>query len=440
MSRLIFSRRATQRALEALRGAIPEDARSDLVLRLNRPGRDRLSAVWEAAVLSAIAQSCAVAYEQPLDSGRRPDFKMLWSHCGHDFSIAGDVTTVSDQGLHDRNPRELLRAEMDRLVKKHGLKPTYFHENVRGRITGEWPDQRMTLCLPERADIATFARRRIEPFLREVRLSPEACHSLDIHDGEAQVSISYDPSRKYGGGGYTSYNVALSLTKNPIRAALDKKKGQLRGAPSDTIRIVFLCDAGCGAMRQSMNPGTTKSPEAICQEFLGSTSAIDLVVLITIDRVSPFQVRSPLRLDIKPVASQRSARNGRLNDQTLSALQSLLEAICKHLPHPVQDAQNAYLQCETPGYGLGGHGGYEMNRNMIRVSSRELLELLTKWEASKPQRYDRGETPVGSLATRAIADGRMIRSLQVIDGGVDIDDDYVEIKFGDPDAAISPFA
>lgn len=79
-----------------------------------------------------------------------------------------------------------------------------------------------------------------------------------------------------------------------------------------------------------------------------------------------------------------------------------------------------------------------MSPNRIRVSSRELLEHLVLWQCKDRIPVDRAREAVSGTAMTALQEGRLIKSVEVIDGG-DIDDDYVEIRFTDPDPAISPF-
>lgn len=72
MSRLIFSRRAIQQALDNLSTVVDPGAHGKLVTKLNSLNRERLSTVWEVAVLSAIASFTSLTHEAALPSGKRP--------------------------------------------------------------------------------------------------------------------------------------------------------------------------------------------------------------------------------------------------------------------------------------------------------------------------------------------------------------------------------
>jgi len=53
---VIFARRAIQRRLDAIRDLLDEKDIGQLVRRLNNPGRDRMAAMWEVVVFSALGR------------------------------------------------------------------------------------------------------------------------------------------------------------------------------------------------------------------------------------------------------------------------------------------------------------------------------------------------------------------------------------------------
>ena len=82
------------------------------------------------------------------------------------------------------------------------------------------------------------------------------------------------------------YDDATSLTKNPIFKALEKKAHQLRTAPSNAVRLVIACDAGCAPFRAWTAPRHYSAQE-IAADFLRQRlhNSIDLVLLATVDAV-----------------------------------------------------------------------------------------------------------------------------------------------------------
>jgi hypothetical protein len=114
---MIFTRRSLQRRLDELRATLGDAAVGGLAARLNRPGRDSLSAMWELVVLHGLARHGQVVSEQPLGSGRRPDVRFV----NGNISFTADITTVSDEGLDEANPYQALSEEIEIAKKRLGL-------------------------------------------------------------------------------------------------------------------------------------------------------------------------------------------------------------------------------------------------------------------------------------------------------------------------------
>lgn len=294
--------------------------------------------------------------------------------------------------------------------------------------------------------MAAMLKDVVEPFFRELAREPEQPASLPHKAPGIDFTIGYDPSQRFGGGGYPAYNLAYSKTKNPIHTALDKKADQLRHAPSDAIRLVVVCDGGCRPM-QDQRPGNGPSYAArdIAESFLGKTAAVDLVLLVTTERVNPSTMtrdhRLRLRLDL--LAPPLHVRQGRLSQSTLATVQSFLERSFTHLPTPMIDAENARIRGSRKDYGFGHHGGYQMSGDSIRISSRVLQELLAGQigfeRFAQLHGWDKG--PVSNHRSPfelALQRGDMFDSVSTIDGGDD-DDDWIEFHLRASDPAISPF-
>lgn len=117
---MIFARRALQLRLDELRLCLGDEAVSALAVRLNRPGKDRLAAMWEVVVLHSLSKQGNLRNELPLGSGRRPDVAFN----NDALVVTADITTVSDEGLDEKNPyrelSELIEATKNRLGLKIG--------------------------------------------------------------------------------------------------------------------------------------------------------------------------------------------------------------------------------------------------------------------------------------------------------------------------------
>lgn len=138
----------------------------------------------------------------------------------------------------------------------------------------------------------------------------------------------------------------------------------------------------------------------------------------------------------------------RESDQTRRPLAAVFENMLANLPKPVNSAANGALRASEPGYELGFHGGYSMHDNKIRVSAREMMEVLAGLRtfddngALKPK--ERGtqnieRSPVTSAFLREIAKGRLPAEIMVIPTNEDENDQWIEFEFDRSDAAVSEF-
>ena len=128
-----------------------------------------------------------------------------------------------------------------------------------------------------------------------------------------------------------------SLEDNPIFKALKEKEHQLRETPKGNLRVVFLCDGGCGPLRElnykdSLN--RVKSAKEIIRHFLSKGSKLDHVIVVVpqIDR----NYRFKRRVKKSWMFTQFSRCK---NDK--KSYQSNLETLFSYLPPPRYDSNNA---------------------------------------------------------------------------------------------------
>ena len=444
MTNLVFSRRALQKRLEALETVLTADVHEQLVARLENQGRDRLAAMWEAVILPALHEVSPLRHENPLADGSRPDFALTYTHGDAVFEIVGDITSVSHRGLHENNPVGHLWREVVRLARKYQLDPNHFRYDIKSRSDGEYGNSRTMLLLPSRKDLPALVKEHIEPFIRGLTREPASQASLPYSSPSVAFTLFYDQAQRFGGGAHASYNVPYSRTKTPIYTALRKKSDQLRHAPENSLRVVIVCDADCNALSRRRASNDSFSAVEIVAEFLRTTSAVDVVILVTTERVKPFD-RSDFSLRLRTeVVTSQVAPTSRLTSGAITAINTLFGAAILALPKPMTDARNAALRCEARDYGLGFRGGCTMSAKTIRISSRQTLELLagatSATEFDRRQGWDKSSAPNGpsNPFANALARGQMIESVAVIDGE-DHDDDWLEFRLGEPDPGISPF-
>jgi hypothetical protein len=413
---------------------LTHDQHRKLVADLTNPADRRVSATWETVLLHALSRIAAIEHEKVLPNGRKPDFALRYVHDQEPFTIVGDITSVSDKGLDENNPIADVVNEIRRVAGKYGIEANHLYTRAEGQKEGKWRDSRMVLLIPQRQRIPSFVKTYVEPFLRSICKDPVAPHEQTFLQEGAKFSVRYDPKQRYPGYGHPPYDAAYSRRKHPITVALREKRKQLSGAPADAIRLVFLCDGGCRAITASAISADTFTAGDVVQAALRQTSSIDVVVLLSIQRRDPFDLRiANFVLQAQVAWSERSPR---LTRTAIAAILDLFKKTVPVFPTPVLDGANAAIRSQIAGYSLGFHGGFEMTAQRIRISSRQVHELLagevTYEEFASSLGWARKRNPFA----KALNDGRMIGAVGVTSGG-DADDDWLEFLFGDPDPAIA---
>lgn len=445
MSNFVFSRRELQQSINRLATHLQQDQLASIVDRLNRFGNSRLPAMWELVMLDALSGDGVLRHEIPLPNGRRPDFELTVSLGeGDQIQIIGDVATVSDAGLDEQNPVNVLRTELYRLAAKAGLNPNHFGYDVRGGLVGPYGDGRMKLFLPPKGQLMMLMGKEVAPWISRLKAEPQQPDSFDYAAPEVGFSLTYDPTQRYAKGGHLSYDVAASRDKNPLFKALKGKIEQLKGVPPTALRLVIACDGGSALLRKSplmRSPGTFSARE-VAEDFLRKNSSIDAVLLATIEEQR--QVLDPTttyRMKYDLVVAPSHARSQRMTPLAIAALETVLRKTVQRIPRPTQSAYNAAARCRLSGCGPDMIGGYKMNDRNISLSSRALQRLLageiTSNEFIAAHGWNDKHGPSNPFA-RAARSGQMITKIE-IEGVVDKDDDWLTFSFGPPDPSAAPF-
>ena len=433
---MIFTRRALQRRLNELRATLEAAAVDDLAARLNRHGRDRMAAMWEVVVLHALSLRGALANEEPLPSGRRPDIQFD----SGGIAFTADVTCVSDEGLDDANPYQELSQEIEAAKTRLGMPIGGVDLRVGAKTEKVKGGERRSLRLPPRKRIREFVRNEIVPRLREQMKAGETVFRIVIEDDDVSIALSIDPARgHHSSGGYAAYDVPASLTKNPLWNALRKKADQLQGATGMTGIIVG--NGGCASLRDLSRTRRDIGPGDISAELLRQCTSIDFVLLLTISEEPwSFARIGPPKRWVEPLLIMRDPAGA-------VPLEALFRDALADLPYPDLMPQNAALRAREDDYDLGHHGGYGMGGGKLRIGSREFTEILAglrtirddgaKYVGSRPVR-DRRPNMFEAAVLRNIQSGRLPKAITVVKTGEDDDDDWIEIEFGDADPAISP--
>lgn len=445
MTNFVFSRRAIQAQINMLTLVLESSQLASLVKRLNARDESRLHAMWEVVILSALSKAGRLRHEQALSNGRCPDINWeIEKRDGSSLTIIGDITTISDDGLEDQNPFKFISKEIFRLSSKFGLKPGNFWIQARGKTLGKPQKSKMRLLLPEKANLNTFIKNELEPWIYRVKQDSSAKSEFKITNDSINLKIIYDPNWKNGGGSYTSYTVATSKIINPLFSALKGKVKQLNCAPDNAIRIIFACDGGCDVIRRGANGKShyTFSSREIAEDFLRQNSSIDFVLLCTIsEHHHPFGLPTKYHMSYELVHAPSSFRSDRVTTESIDTLAEALNAALPSIPQPLRPAYHSASLLKQAGVGHDRLGGYSMQGDKITISSRGLIRLLSGEisveEFNEAHRWNDSDIQQNPFA-RYLYSGLMISNIEV-EHGNDQDDDQITFTIDKWDPANSPF-
>ena len=435
---MIFARRALQSRLDALRQVLAGVVVDELARRFNRPGKDRLAAMWEVVVLHGLSRHGTIQNEEPLPSGRRPDVRLE----DRQLHFTADITTVSDEGLDAANPFSELIDLIEKQKSKLKLPIGGLDLKVKPKKVETKRGVRTVLRLPPRNQLETFVATEIIPRLREQIAAGRTILQIEFEDDKVGLTLTIDPSKApISSGNFAAYDIPTIKDLNPVYSALKAKADQLRGAKG--LTGVIVGDGDCAALADRR--GLTRAritPQAIADEFLRQYSSVDFVLYLTIEekRHGWMSATPPERL-VRPLLVVRTGCAAKVQ------LEALFTSLISEIPKPVQMPVNGAMRAREPGYQLGHYGGYSMTGNKIQMSAREFVETLAgirtladngakNIEASRkmPPEHSR----LQSVFLRQLKEGRLPSAITVIKTDSDDSDDWIEFEFGDPDPAISP--
>jgi hypothetical protein len=285
----VFSRRAIQRCIDELRDVLSNGQLEGLVKRLNRVGHHRFAASWEACLLHSLSRVGAILHEVSVPGGSKPDISFTYPG-ENAIGFIADVTAISDEGLHSRNPVQDLSQELVGLARTVGLDPNHLRYEVRGQHEGPYGYQKTKLRLPPQAELPGFLNARILPFLESIRDNRMSQHQITIDEHDISFTISYDVSQRFMGGGYPAYDVALSHKKNPLWSRLVKKANKLNGASSIAQTGIIACDAGCALFHWTAAFGPFTVTDII-RQFFTEHPEVSFVLLLSVKDASPSGAR-----------------------------------------------------------------------------------------------------------------------------------------------------
>lgn len=275
-------------------------------------------------------------------------------------------------------------------------------------------------------------------FIETVKKTPndQRNHHVRHLSPPTDITIQYQPGKAWGVGGtsYGSYTDTTVKDDNPLFNRLKAKAAQLRKSGYEGLRGIIVCDRGSRIFTEMSNWSTFTMLEVV-NDFFSKNSSVAFVVTIGIKTdSSAFGGRFHYRFEPKLFVRDP-------NEAWVAGLDSLLERVVSSLPPIYQTPQNAMSSLmwnQSPKRRRPFLGGSMLKGNEIRISTRELLDLLAgKLDQklfAKNHEMSRGK----NIFSLYEAQGKMIKKAYVENRPED-DDDWVILEFAAGDPAVSDF-
>lgn len=468
----IFSRRAIQRCIDENASFLTTEQIDRHVKLLNQCDRASIATEWEVILLRAFSNIGNLVHEGIFKGSSKPDLHMTglrrelvdiadnkgpqenFEQQEHTLSnrdmntppsqsyeqeFIADITVVSDKMIEMDNPYDYFRDEFGRQAHKKKLTLGGFDFQVGGEATGkDYSNRKMMLLLPLRKEIPAFIKKHFGELITTVANNPNAPYSTEVVENGIDVTVKYNPrNREAVTGGHPSYNIAYSRTRNPLANALKDKAKQLRKTKFNGAKGIICCDGGCGIFVKRRGGELHYSHREIVEQFFRNNTSIGFVVLIWVADEG-WVMTSDQRREIQFAVYSSAVADHKLSQTTYKLVQVAINL----LPKPIRTAINAVraVEFENENGGASFYGGWSMKGHQIKLSSRTLIDLLTGKIDQEQFFKDHGSDSfnVRNFFSKQVADGRMITDLS-IESSEEQDDDWIVIRFGNPDPAISPF-
>ena len=433
----LFARRQVQDAIDQCGRFMSAEAIARKVADLNASNRHSLPAEWEIMLSAAVSRLCPVRYEPNLGGPRRADLLMM--PCGHGTTgCLVEITTISDENAHKKNPYDRICSEIYRKVKKLGAPAEGWSINVAGTRIGTYRDAEVRLLLGSGKPQDLFDEQ-FHAFVRGVRANPT---TRSVHQWRGKllsIDLSYDPSGRGLSYGHMSYTVVHSLQHNPLTSALKAKTKQLRQTGYPGPYGVVICDGDCNILTTTLTgSGVSFSLRDILFHFMQSNRHLAFVLILGVE------TRPPSLLGHNRFHQVMRIKHGVRDGADPVAVETLnrLIAAAASLPAPLASPANATRRYnrgdERESWRFPG-GSVSVSQNKITLSSRALLEILAGRRS--PEEFFRAFSDDwmlrGNFFDRQRTEGRSITAARVLTG--QHDDDQIEFTFGSPDPAVTQY-
>ncbi|HVC91597.1 MAG TPA: hypothetical protein VND66_13350 [Acidobacteriaceae bacterium] len=434
----LFTRRVIQNCLDENAEFVSNDTLRDWVRRLNKVSNDYVAAEWEVILLRAFAMFGKVLHEPPL--GKRP-IDLIFESLDGELKFAADIAAISDQPLHDKNPIDRFQEELDKRIKKAKIDTGRFvfrveeEQPVAQRGTG----RKRRLLLPAVSQFPIYVfNTAFDKYIEMVRNVPQQGrdHHVLHHSPAVDITIQYQPGigRGVSCHSYGSYTSTTVKDDNPLFNRLKAKAAQLKQSGYDGIRGIIVCDRGSRIFAEMPHWSTYKVDEVV-GEFFRQHESVAFVATVGIESNPSmfggrFHHNFERKLFVRDTRKDWVSRLDRLFSQVISSLPAIHQT--------PENAMNSLKWNNSTKHMKPFLGGSILKGNEIRISARELLDLLAGRLDQKrfAENHDMGGG--NNIFSLYRAQGKMIKRAEV-ERLPQKDDDWVILEFSAGDPAVSDF-
>lgn len=433
----LFARRIIQRYLDESTGLVGTDKLRDWTRRLNKVSDDYVATEWEVVLLRAFARFGNISHEPP-QGQRRID--LIFKSFDRRLGFGAEITAISDRSLHARNPTDRFQEELGRHLRKAGITTGRFIFRVEEErpVPSRGSGKKRRLLLPPFNQFQTVIfDASFKGYLAAIQREPGRPRDHRVYRGSPAVDIAlqYRPERAAFtiSGTHALYTGTTVNDDNPLFNALKEKAVQLRRCRYEGVRGVIVCDMGARILTEEANWSTYSAREVV-SEFLRQNKSTAFVVTIGV-KSRATNIGARIRHTIEPRLFVRDTAADWARD-----LDALLGRVVASLPAVRETPDNALNSLKWNRLTRGERpylGGTVVTGNEIRISARELLDLLAGRldQEGFARNHDMGG---GNIFSVWRARGRTIRQTR-LERCPDEDDDWVVLEFEDNDPAVCNF-
>ena len=325
-------------------------------------------------------------------------------------------------------------------IRRQSGKHLFFHfMEESGYLNGKFWRRKLSRDF----SVTTELERQLKSWLLSAGLKEGS--TLRVQDREIDVIISWKKQKQLHGNYFCSMPaLAYSLTDNPLHSVLVEKAAQLKSAGNKHIRCLLIADAGSTLLRRLADRDPlrlTVSAEMIIDNFLRrNPGGIDVVCVFSPRRENNLFARSLTTLTWNVNAFVRPDFSSPLDG---------LSHLAAALPRPRFEGyqarslqQQSAFKPNSLGWYMGTNIESSPAKMMISISARALLDLLAG--RITPEQFghmigmpDEPNRP--NLFKHYLESGQMMSAIRIVHGGLDEDDDRLEVEFS-YDVAAAPLS